>query len=295
MVGILKSITALVALVASTPVLAVEWPYWDDSSFYSALTPLPEDVDTFTAFKKVFLSAKNDTLAWWYMGLSMPVPDGLPWAPGIKSQTIQAWRTQQLSPTRFRADWSEIIILADFQSGEDASSYYNPMSGVNATVPNYYYDGPITYYYEKNGSDISVEMIQPAANITKVSVTSGLYNDTRVLFRQVEDKIKSGSHLVSTLIGVGDLEDVRSCKTNVPARGYYAASINGTISSIFGYPSGTQGQTLITGNMDKGGASDPLQYPALWEHYQEMFPDFFQDGRISPNWTSILTTAGLDP
>lgn len=72
------------------------------------------------------------------MGLSMPTPEGLPQVPGIKSQTIQAWRIQHESKTRFRADWTEIIILADFQSGQDISSFYNPTSGINTTVPNYY-------------------------------------------------------------------------------------------------------------------------------------------------------------
>lgn len=71
------------------------------------------------------------------------------------------------------------------------------------------------------------------------------------------------------------------------------SSFYGNLASIFAYPNGTVGETRILGNMDKGGVTDPLQYPVLFGKYQAHFPEFFYDGAISPNWTSILTKAGL--
>ncbi|GJC88663.1 hypothetical protein ColLi_11501 [Colletotrichum liriopes] len=281
------------ALFLTAVARAANWTYTGDEAWFAGLDPLPADVDSFNALKKVFFSAENETFNWWYMGLSMPYPTGLPQVPGIKSQTIQAWRTQHISKTRFRADWSEIIILADFNSGQDISHFYNPLSGINATVPNYYYDGPITYYYEKNGSDISIEMLQSGATIKKVVVQAGLYND-RVFFRQVEEKNRGGSDLVSTLMMSATLADVRDCSiNNAKADGYYAAYFTGALASIFAYPNSTKGETLILGNVRKGAVDDPLEYPVLFGKYQAHFPEFFYDGAVSPNFTHILTSAGL--
>jgi hypothetical protein len=67
-------------------------------------------------------------------------------------------------------------------------------------------------------------MHQPGATIISTSVRGGLYNGNRVMFRQVEEKIRSGSNLVSTLIHAGDLSDVRDkTVTNAKASGYYYA------------------------------------------------------------------------
>jgi hypothetical protein len=82
---------------------------------------------------------ENTTIAWRYEGLSSVIPDGLPETPGLKSQTLQAWRVQQINSTRMRVDWSELILLADFQTRDDATYFYQPQSGINNTaVPNYY-------------------------------------------------------------------------------------------------------------------------------------------------------------
>jgi hypothetical protein len=48
-------------------------------------------------------------------------------------------RVQQINPIRMRVDWSELILLADFQTADDATYFYQPQSGINNTaVPNYY-------------------------------------------------------------------------------------------------------------------------------------------------------------
>ncbi|KFA55446.1 hypothetical protein S40293_11321 [Stachybotrys chartarum IBT 40293] len=294
MVRILGIIAFTTWLASGVTAQASDFPYSGDQYWFDALEPLPEDIDPFHAYKKIFFSTVNDTLAWWYTGISIPAVPGLPQAPGLQSQTIQAWRIQHESKTRFRADWTEIIILGDFMTNKDASFYYNAMSGINATVGNYFYDGPITYYIEKNGTDISLEMHQPGAVITHTSVRGGLYNGDRVLFRQVEEKTRNNSDLVSTLIAIGNLDDVRNCTVkNAPADGYYTAFFEGALSSIFGFPIGTTGETRILGNINKKTMDDGSMYPELYEEYQTHFPEFFTDGIITPDWTKILTDAGL--
>jgi hypothetical protein len=37
-----------------------------------------------------------------------------------------------------RVDWSELILLTDFQTGEDTTYFYQPQTGINTAVPNYY-------------------------------------------------------------------------------------------------------------------------------------------------------------
>ena len=93
----------------------------------------------YEAYQKIAASKDNRTIAWWYEGLSSVIPDGLPESPGLKSQTLQAWRVQQMNATCMRVDWSELILLGDFPTGDDAHYFYQPQSGMNNTaVPNYY-------------------------------------------------------------------------------------------------------------------------------------------------------------
>jgi len=87
---------------------------------------------------------------------------------------------------------------------------------------------------------------------------------------------------------IGTLADVRNPNiTMAPARGNYYAYFYGSLSDSFGFADGATGATHIMGNIDKGRADEAL-YPALWERYQEKFPEFFVDGVISPNWTATL-------
>lgn len=116
-----------------------KYPYLDDTASFPSLLPLPDDIDVFEAYKKVAASQENTTICHWYEGLSSVIPDGLPETPGLKSQTLQAWRVQQINSTRVRIDWSELILMADFQTGDDATFMWQPQSGLNNTaVPNYY-------------------------------------------------------------------------------------------------------------------------------------------------------------
>jgi hypothetical protein len=101
--------------------------------------PLTDDIDVYEAYQKIAASMDNTIIAWWYEGLSSVIPDGLPETPGLKPQTLQAWRVQQINSTRMRVGWSELIVLADSQTGDDATYFYQSQSGINNTaVPNYY-------------------------------------------------------------------------------------------------------------------------------------------------------------
>ena len=127
------------ATTTATIITTSKYPYDDDTASFPSLLPLPDDIDVFEAYKKVAASQQNTTICHWYEGLSSVIPDGLPETPGLKSQTLQAWRVQQINSTRMRIDWSELILLADFQTGDDATFMFQPQSGLNNTaVPNYY-------------------------------------------------------------------------------------------------------------------------------------------------------------
>lgn len=144
MTFVLPTITFVItstATVTSTATITTtsQYPFLDDSMPFPSLLPLPADIDPYVAYQKVAASTIDETIAWWYEGLSSVIPDGLPETPGLKSQTLQVWRVQQINGTRMRIDWSELILLADFETGDDALWHYNPQSGINNTaVPNYY-------------------------------------------------------------------------------------------------------------------------------------------------------------
>jgi hypothetical protein len=133
------STTTSTTTTTATITTTSKYPFLDDSMPFPSLLPLPADVDVYDAYQKIAAAKDNRTIVWWYEGLSSVIPDGLPETPGLKSQTFQAWRVQQINATRMRIDWSEPIILADFQTGDDATHFYQPQSGLNKTaVPNYY-------------------------------------------------------------------------------------------------------------------------------------------------------------
>lgn len=142
---------------------------------------------------------------------------------------------------------------------------------------------------------INLTIVQPNSTIKHTSIKGSLYNG-QVQFYQTEEKIRSGSDLTSTLQFISSLEDVRNPNiTTAKASGYYHAAFSGTISSLFAYPNGTQGDTHILGRTQKQGASNEGYYPKQWAELLVHFPEFFANGTVSPDWTSILTTAGLSP
>ena len=145
-----------------------------------------------------------------------------------------------------------------------------------------------------NGIDL--ELLQPGATVEKATIQGRLYNSNRIQFYQTEQKIRSGSALTSILQFIGSIDDVRNPNiTSAPGSGYYHAAFSGNISSLFAYPNGTVGDTHILGNVKKQGAANEGVFPKQWAELLVHFPEYFKDGVLSPNWTSILTTAGLAP
>jgi hypothetical protein len=123
----------------ATVTTSSQYPFLDDSMPFPSPLPLPDDIDVYEAYQKIAASMDNTIIAWWYEGLSSVIPNGLPETPGLKSQALQAWRVQHINSTRMRVDWSELILLADSQTGDDATYFYQPQSGINNTaVANYY-------------------------------------------------------------------------------------------------------------------------------------------------------------
>lgn len=132
---VLTTTSTVTAIVTTTSA----YPFLDHSMPFPSLLPLPTDVDVYDAYQKIAAAKDNRTIVWWYEGLSSVIPDSLPETPGLKSQTFQAWRVQQINATRMGIDWSEPIILGDFRTGDDATYFFQPQSGLNNTkVPNYY-------------------------------------------------------------------------------------------------------------------------------------------------------------
>jgi hypothetical protein len=153
----------------------------------------------------------------------------------------------------------------------------------------------VTYYLTKNTTvnGIDLEIVQPGAVIETSTIKGRLYNG-QVQFYQTEKKIRSGSDLTSILQFIGSLEDVRNSSIiSAKASGYYHAAFSGTISTLFAYPNGTKGDTHILGNTQKQQGYNEGYFPKQWATFQSKFPEFFVNGVVSPNWTSILTKAGL--
>ena len=142
---------------------------------------------------------------------------------------------------------------------------------------------------------VDLEIIQPGATIEKATIQGRMHNN-QIQSYQTEKKIRSGSDLTSILQFIGSLDGVRNSSIiTAKGSGYYHAAFSGTTSSLFAYPNGTTWYTHIIGNVQKHGDGNEGYFPKQRSELLEHFPEFFVDGAISPNWTSILATAGLAP
>ncbi|KAF7556391.1 hypothetical protein G7Z17_g1432 [Cylindrodendrum hubeiense] len=284
------------ATVTVTETATSSWP-WSNPTYspYPSVSSLPDDVDMYEAYAKIMASTVNETYAWWYMGLSS-VLAGVPELPGLKSQTIQVFRVRHFNESQMRLDWTEMIGMGNFQTNEYATDFYNPLTGKTLDWSTFFIDGPASWIITRvDRETIHFELIQSSATIISSTIHAGVYED-RIIFTHIEAKYRSSSvdagsssFVQSTLLPIGSLADVRNSSiTRAPGGGMYYAFFNGTVSSGFGYPNDTQGDTHIIGSIHKGGKSDHL-FPYLWDSCVEQFPDYFnEDGELDPDWDSII-------
>ncbi|KAJ5901918.1 hypothetical protein N7495_002446 [Penicillium taxi] len=291
------SVATSTATVTVTETASSTWP-WSNPTYtpYASVSPLPDDIDLYTAYAKIMASTVNETYAWWYMGLST-VLAGVPEMPGLKSQTIQVFRVQHYNESTMRIDWTEMIGMGDFNSNEYATNFYNPLTGVTNNWTTYLNDGPASWVITRiDRETVNFELIQSSATVLSATINGGVY-DGRIIITHIESKYRPSTtqadlitYIQSSLLPIGSLAEVRNNSvTSAKGTGMYYAFLNGTVSTNFGYPNGTQGDTHITGNIIKGGKSEAI-YPYLWKSCKKQFPSYFnKKGELDPDWDTILS------
>lgn len=164
------TVTATVTQTA-TATVSSSWPYaTDNTEQWTALGELPDDVDAYTAYMKIMASTEDAVLTWMYNGFATPVLEGFPETVGTQSQTCEIFNVTHTSNTTFRVDWDEMIIISEYQTQQPATTLYNFITGTTEEVANYYTSGAVTWFVEKNGSNVDITIAQTGAVMKKTSV-----------------------------------------------------------------------------------------------------------------------------
>lgn len=299
--------TATSTVTVTSTTTTSMWPYATDTTVWSALSELPEDLDTYTAYAKVMASTEDAMLTWFYNGFSTPLGDGFPETVGSQSQTCEIFNVTHTSATSFRVDWDEMIILSDYATQDPIKTLYNPITGVLSDVPNYYMSGGVTWFVEKNGTGVDITIAQSGAVMKKTSIKGYVYNDM-VVFIHYEEKQYSpatdGYYVETTLMPTAKLADVRNASlTSIDSSGNYYTLFTGDVGRLttyYGLPNGTQGEIHLLGTIEKGdmygktiGNSSNQLNPKIWAEMQQHFPTYFtEDLAVTYNYSALFNASG---
>ena len=254
------------------------------------------DVDIFKAYRKMFTSAEDGLVAWWYVGGAFVAPDGYPEMPVIEAETVMVYRTETLDADRYRIHWWEIGVFRDPISGGVASRWRNPVTGDLIATPQAFEEGPAAFTITRNGSGISVHLVQANAHVRDVTVTAR-ETQGRVFLNQVERKVRGfplpdgripdpdsadAFDAVTVLSIFSDLADIESEAPNAPSTGVYSLNLPALPPWMkFGAMTGAN---IVRGRMEKSPAVNAQVNPAAWARLKAAFPDRFDGDALIPKW-----------
>ena len=240
-------------------------------------------IERFRAYRRV-IAAPDDTLVcWWYSGWTALQIEGYPDLPLSQIAAIMSYRTETLSPERFRIHWSEVGVFRDPVTGELPQQWMNPMTGAQIAMPRTFREGPGAYTISCTAEGIAVELEQPNARVLDTQVE--FHGDAeRCWFRQTERKIRgvpladgtmsplatSGLSGVTQLAFFASVADAFGRGTGfVPATGTYSFRL-ASIPPALGFGQ-TPGQCLTWGTVSKAPPGQKVDR-ASWERIAHFFP-----------------------
>jgi hypothetical protein len=254
------------------------------------------DLTLFSAYRKLFGSARDGESCWWYLGTtSVKIPD-FPEIPVILPETIMVYRTETVADDEFRLHWLEVGCFRDLLTGELVESWTNPITGARVTAPNSFAEGPACFTIRAAGDGLEMSLVQAHAHVLSVEAKYALI-DGRVMLTQTERKIRGfpgadGSlpepgapgttHALTTLTVFGDRAEIADPAVDwAGSTGVYSLDLD-ILPPWMGFGAMT-GATRVTGVMHKATAKDRVNH-AAWDRLSALFPDFFDGDGVRANW-----------
>lgn len=247
-------------------------------------------IDLYDAYARTMVSRRDGMVCWWYAGVLSAHLDGLIGLPCVGSQTIMAMRVRHVSPDAMRIDWTELVLLRDLMTGKPVTDWQNPITGQSASLKSAFRDGPVTYHVSRAGAGLNLRVEQPGAIIIASHIDAEV-REGQVIFTQTEvkerdfaqhttAKTSSAAHLVTRLMFTASLQELSADVDTVSSSGCYDAQLDGMLSGWMDFGT-TKGTSSVRGIIRKA-TPDQVLDPETWAFYQQTFPDFFHNGRVSP-------------
>ena len=248
-------------------------------------------MDLFEAYRKTFASRDpTQRVVWWYCGFVVSRREGVGEIPLTQAETIMVYRTRDVDAETFTIDWTEVGVFRDIVTGTVMDGWFNPFDGVVAPHPRSFVDGPATFTVRRHGDGIDIHLVQHNARIDGVELAVSR-NARSLGLVQTETKSRTfhrpdgslppldgpeATHIDTVLSIWSPLDAVDDpAIDNAPAHGFYTSGSKG------GAGTGSWASTSVRGVMRKATVDERVN-PVAWERLEEIYPDFFRDGRIDP-------------
>jgi hypothetical protein len=253
------------------------------------------DLEAYRIYRRVFTSLDDGLVAWWYLGATLCTPEGVPPIPGLQAETVMIYRTTSVNETCCTIDWWEIGYFRDPVTGEVASQWLNPLTGVLCKAPRRFEEGPAQYRIQATDHGVTIGLVQPAALVHSVDATLR-HAHGQVHLWQTERKSRgfplpdgslpdpssaAASPAVTELSVYARETDLASAAPSVPSAGSYTFALSMLPDWMsFG---DMAGHATVYGWMQKATLEPPLNATG-WARLQVEFPEHFKDGVIQPRW-----------
>ncbi|WP_425229966.1 hypothetical protein [Sphingomonas sp.] len=251
-------------------------------------------MDPLDIYRRTLTSGGPEPAAWWYLGTTSFVAEGHPEIIVNHVETVMLYRAEPIEPDAFRVPWWEIGLFRDAITGELATDWLNPLTGVTVAAPRTFEEGPSGYTIGRSGGGIVLtDAVQAFAALDRAKVTVTDVNG-RVCVTQVEEKVRSfpgrdgipdldagqGSRSRTVLQWFANASDLAANAPSVPATGLYSFTIGAPPwLGMDEHP----GVFCVKGLMHKAPLERPLN-PRGWSDLKALFPQYFKGDAIQPRW-----------
>jgi hypothetical protein len=240
--------------------------------------------ELFEAYRRMFATAEDGVVCWWYTGVSYVALEHRPEIPVCQIAAIMTYRTETVSSDVFRVHWSEIGVFTHPVTGESSGTWENPLTGAVVQAPRSFFEGPGVYTVRAADHGIQLEVKQPGALVEELRVTFEECGD-RFGFSQLERKTRSypdASGAIPSLEiqpGLRALTELEFFTTKaaltrprsepLPVYGVYRFTLSG-IPDWMGFAA-LPGSTRTLGSITRADHGQRVN-PRAWRLLEERFP-----------------------
>lgn len=253
-------------------------------------------LDDYRNYRRIFTSARDgEAVAWWYFGTTtVLLPDHLELVVN-HVETVMIYCGETLGEGDSRIPWWEIGVFRDAATGELATDWVNPVTGVTVKAPRSFEEGPAAYTLKVDQGELRLGGVQSYAKSLGTDVRFDRVGD-RIRLSQEERKIRAFPGPDNAIADFNSPDAVRTVTrmqifvdraaldsdiANVPATGMYSFEMSAP-PAWMGFQ-GMEARCVVKGVMQKF-TEHAAPSPTALARLRQVFPHRFKDAVIAPNW-----------